>query len=67
MIWNGINVDFWSPKQTMNPKPKGSIYQRYYGNEPLSLGMHWSNYIPAIPLDMRYDSFKRRLAKAMAK
>ena len=33
----------------------------------MRLSLHWSNFIPAIPLDIRYKSFKRRLDAAIGR
>lgn len=65
MATQGIDVDFWSQRQTLSPaKPKGVGF--YSGYDVLSAN-HWSDFVPPIPLDERYASFKRRLAATMAR
>lgn len=65
MIWNGLDVDFWGPLQTLYPR----VYRRpvtatwYSGYDVLDT---YNFGIEEIPLSVRYDSFCRRLDKAKA-
>lgn len=65
-MYQGVDVDFWAQQQTASPPPQGG-FQAYSGWAPLRLSLHWSNFIPAIPLDIRYKSFKRRLDAAIGR
>jgi hypothetical protein len=64
LMYEGWNVEHLSQEQTLNPKPKRDHGQWFTGYQ--KLGMEWYDYpfIPEIPLDVRYESFKRRLATA---
>lgn len=64
MIWNGIDVDVWGPAQTLKPRQKMRGYFWFTGYDELG-SFDWWNYIEEIPLDIRYASFKARLARKM--
>lgn len=66
-IWNGISLDHWAQHQTMNPpRPSHGGRMWYAGVEFIDIGMHWEDYIPAIPLDLRFANFKERLARKLS-
>ena len=67
MMYEGFDVDVLAQEQTLKPKPKREESIWFTGYQ--KLGMEWYDYpfIPEIPLDVRYDSFKRRLAAATEK
>lgn len=67
MIHDNMDVDFWSQAQTLNPAPSktaASAAGWYTGYDPIEL--HWSALVPELPLTVRYQSFERRLAKALS-
>lgn len=68
MIWNGIDVEYWSQKQTLYPfmfRSNSMRVQWYAGYE--AIGDYAPDWVGAIPLDIRYQSFTKRLDKAMAR
>ncbi len=65
MTWNGLDVDFWGPRQTLSPKPIEDVW--FAGNWYVSMNTHWSDLIQEIPLDIRYQSFTKRLDKALGR
>jgi hypothetical protein len=65
-IWKGISLDHWAQHQTMNP-PKGRGMQMYSGYEELRIVPAWDDYIPVIPLKVRFANFVERLNKALSR
>ncbi len=66
MIWNGLDVDFWGPTQTRNP-PKDRTAMKiawYNGFDTLRID---ADMVERIPLDIRYQSFTKRLDKALGR
>lgn len=64
--WNGISLDYWSQEQTLSPKDQYRDTIRWYtGYDPI--GVHWSDMIQGIPLELRFSNFKSRLERAIAK
>lgn len=63
-LWNGVEVDTWSSVQTRRPKPKHSPDTWHSGYALMNV--QWYDLgIPEIPLNIRYESFKRRLESAI--
>lgn len=61
---NGVHVDTWAQTQTLNPHYY--TWPKYSGYDVLWCG--WRDLgIPELPLEVRYDSFKRRLGIAQAR
>lgn len=65
MIWNGIDVGVHGPHQTISGLTP-AVANWYTGYDailvrPSDLG------VPEIPLEVRYESFRRRLSKAIEK
>ncbi len=65
-VWNGINVDFWAQGQTINRRAERGRLALYSGFDLLD-PMYWSDFMDPIPLEIRYASFCRRLAKALSR
>lgn len=63
-FWHGLDIDFWSPIQTLSP-PRSVQMNLYAGYDPIDFGSGY-DFVEQIPLAIRYQSFKRRLAKALA-
>lgn len=66
MIWNSIDVEYWSQKQTLYPvmfKTNSLRVQWYAGCE--AVGDMAPGWVDAIPLDIRYQDFKQRLKAAL--
>ena len=62
---DALYIDVWAQAQTLNPTAKSLQETWYTGFEKLECS--WFDLgIDGIPLDQRYASFKRRLAKALA-
>lgn len=61
-IWNGIDIDVWSPIQTLSP-PKPQANRWYCGLDTIGI-FHWSEFVPEIPLDLRFENFCQRLGRA---
>lgn len=62
MVWKGLDVSFWGPRQTLYPaRSRHGNAQWYNGYDPLT----YDDLIEDIPLDIRYQDFKQRLEAAL--
>jgi len=61
MLWQGIDVDVWGPIQTLSPKVNNTDWLFFTGYDTLKFD--WAGIVRGIPLDIRYASFKERLAR----
>lgn len=65
MIWHGLNVDWWGPIQTIEGMPTTPAFAVFNYGDPIWIENRWWHIVEPIPLEIRFASFKRRLAKAL--